>query len=98
MAVESAADRLEFLDVDEFGVTATYDGASTIQGIFDKDYIELLQGEVGIASTGPQMLCRSSDVSGVVQGKAVVVGGVSYTVKGIEPDGTGMTLLLLEAV
>ena len=97
MPVESAADRLSFLDVDEFGVSATYDGATAIIGIFDNDFLQVLGGEIGVESSGPQFLCRTADVSSVVHGKTLLIGSTTYTVKGVEPDGTGMTTLMLQA-
>jgi hypothetical protein len=39
---------------------------------------------------------RSTDVPGAAQGDAVTVGATAYAVRGVQPDGTGMTLLLLE--
>ncbi len=94
MAVETDADRLEFLDIDEFGVTANYDGGTTIQGIYDDEYYESLDVE----SSDPVFHCRTSDVSDAVHGKTLVVNATNYTVKGVEPDGTGFTLLRLEKV
>ena len=45
MPVESAADRLIFLDVDDFGATASYTvqggSAANITGIFDNEFIEV---------------------------------------------------------
>ena len=48
MAVESADDRAVFVDVDDFGSAATYTpsggSASTVNGIFDNDFIEVDAG------------------------------------------------------
>ena len=59
MAVESAADRLIFLDVDDFGTTASYTvqggGAVDISGIFDNEFIEVdAGGTVGVAIQQPR--------------------------------------------
>lgn len=72
-------------------VTATVGGVS-VSGIFDDAYLDPL----GIAGSQPSLLCASADVSGAAQGSAVVVNAVSYTVGSIQPDGTGMTRLLLQ--
>jgi len=75
----------------DFGVDATLDG-SAVRGIFDDAYTDPL----GMAGSQPLLLCSSADVSTAAQGTAVVVNSVSYTVGSIQPDGTGMTRLLLQ--
>ena len=94
MAVESDADRLIFLSSDDFGVAATI-GSATVYGIFDDAYesVNIATGE--ITTTAPRFLCRTSDVTSVAQSTTVTIGGVSYKVINIEPDGTGMTALAL---
>lgn len=49
----------------------------------------------GVESFGPQALCASADVTDAVHGSTLEIGGVTYFVIGIQPDGTGMTLLIL---
>lgn len=48
------------------------------------------------AGTEPFITVRSSDVAATARGAAVVVNGTSYTVAKIEPDGTGLSRVLLE--
>lgn len=71
--------------------TVTVGGVS-VAGIFDDAYLDPL----GIAGSQPSLLCASADVSTAAQGTAVVVNAVSYTVGSIQPDGSGMTRLLLQ--
>lgn len=102
MAVESAADRAIFFVVDDFGTAATYtpDGgaASTVNGIFDNDFIEVdAGGGVGVALQQPRFQCRTADVSSAAEGDAIVISSVNYTVRIVQDDGTGMTTLVLEA-
>lgn len=104
MAVESAADRATFLSADDFGVTATFThsggSATAVIGIFDNDYLDLeVEGEVGIASRSPRFVCRTSDLDdagGANDGDSLVVSGVTYKVRIVKPDGTGMTEMKLE--
>ena len=70
---------------------ATVAGLS-VNGIFRNGYAESFD----IDGAQPSLTCLSADVSTAVRGTAVVVNAVSYTVSGIEPDGTGMTKLKLE--
>lgn len=101
MAVESATDRAIFVGVDDFGVAATYTpsggASSTVNGIFDNDFIEVdAGGGVGVALQQPRFHCRTADVSSASEGDALVVSGVNYTIRIVQDDGTGMTMLILE--
>jgi len=101
MAVESAADRQDLLD--DFGVscTLTFSDATTsaLTGILDNEFVETLSGtRVGVESQQPMLTCRTSDISGAEHGNSITVDGTSYTVRGIHPDGTGFSVLMLELV
>lgn len=101
MAVETAVEREIFVNVDDFGVSATITPvggqASVVSGIFDNDFIEVdTGGNVGFALLQPRFLCRTANVSSVTEDATLVTGGVTYKVKVVKPDGTGMTELILE--
>jgi hypothetical protein len=103
MAVETAADRLAFLNSDEFGVDASYTplaggGPTAIKAIFDAAAQALEIGlEVAIQSTAPQVWVRTSDLaSGGRQGDTFVIDGTTYKAVDVQPDGTGMTRVMLE--
>lgn len=86
-----------FLDTDEFAVTATLTGGATVSVIFDKAYIAAMGGQVD--ATEPMCLLKTSDVAArsIAFGTTLTIAGTAYTVRGIQPDGTGMTVLALEA-
>ena len=67
-------------------------GAAQVEGIFDSQYADVL----GISGTTPVFECIASSVALVVQGDAVVIAGINYTVSHLEPDGTGMMRLVLQ--
>ena len=101
MAVESADDRAIFFGVDDFGVAATYNlqggGSSTVNGIFDNDFIEVdAGGGIGVAMQQPRFQCRTADISTAAEGDTIVISAVTYTVRIVQDDGTGMTVLVLE--
>lgn len=103
MTIETAADRALFLSADDFGVEATYTPAgggasSTVAGIFDDEYIDAeVGGPVPVSGTSPRFVCRTADLtSGGSFGDSLVIGGSTYLVRVIRPDGTGMTTLWLE--
>ena len=75
----------------DFAVDATLAGIPA-KGIFDNAYAEAFSGMV--SGSNPVFLIPSSVA--VARGDALAIGTDSYTVTGIEPDGTGMTRLHLE--
>lgn len=88
-----------FLCADEFGVVATattrYSEVVQFQVIFDGPYAQAL-GDL-MSGTQPQALARTVDVADLDAGCAISINGADYLVTGpIQPDGTGMSRLLLE--
>lgn len=101
MAVESADDLAVFFDADDFGTAASFTpsggSASTVNGIFRNVFFEAeAGGNVGVVMQDPIFICRTADVSGVAEGDALTVSGTAYTIRVVEPDGTGVTRLMLE--
>lgn len=93
MAVESDTERALMLG--DFGVTVTYGAGSSFVGIFDSGFELVSLGEVGVASAQLRLLARSSDVDGIARGTTLTISAVTYTLQEHQPDGTGMTTLLL---
>jgi len=75
----------------EFGETCTVDGVQ-ITAIVDSPYTQALD----VATSAWSLTCRAADVTTVVFNDTATVRSVSYRVVGIEPDGTGVTVLRLE--
>ena len=75
----------------DFAATATKSGVA-VAGIFDKAY-----GEAFGMIAGNDPVFRTASSTGIVRGDTLVIGGVSYTVVNVEPDGTGLDLCRLEA-
>ena len=80
----------------DFGVAATLDGAAT-HGIFDNGYALGNVGLTGMASTQPSIVLPTANVPGSPIGAAVTVNATAYLVAAHEPDGTGISRLMLEA-
>lgn len=74
--------------------TALLNGVE-VAGMFDNSYHA---GDIGIgmASTQPAFTTLTTNVTGEAVGQLLVINGTSYYVAAHEPDGTGMSLLLLE--
>lgn len=81
-----------FLDTDEFAVAAILPGSVTVNVIFDNQYASPFD----ISASRPSCLGKSADLDSLLFGAEIVIGGVDYVVRSIEPDGTGMTRLMLE--
>lgn len=100
MAVETATELAVFFETDDFGVAATYTpsggSSSTVNGIFDNEFFEAGLGEVGVAFQQPRFVCRTSDLPNAAEGDAIVINTVAYTIRVVQPDGTGTTTLVLE--
>ncbi len=77
----------------DFAVNATM-GSATFPVIFDRAHIESL----GISATQPVAVAKTSDVSSASRGTSITipVGGTAYKVLDNQPDGTGMSTLILE--
>lgn len=86
-----------FLSSDEFGSVATattrHGEVVQFQVIFDNGYAAQFGGLAD--ATGPSALARSADVADLVQGSVVDIGAETWAVADMQPDGTGMTTLLL---
>lgn len=80
-----------FFNTDEHATAATYEG-STVNGVFDREYSAVL----GLEANTPTFTCDESDVSDIAHGDTITIDGTDYTVREIQPDGTGVVVLVLE--
>lgn len=101
MPVETDADRAIFFAVDDFGAQATLsiDGSETqINGIFENDFEEVeTGGMVSFAASSPTFHGRSVDLADAGEGDTLTINGSGYVIRVVMNDGTGMTMLKLEA-
>lgn len=99
MSAETDADRLAFFDLDDFAVCAVWkdDNANVkgnVKGQFRNEFVDALNVE----SQTPTFQCRASDISGIANGHTMTIDSTDYTVYVKQPDGTGVTTLILEEV
>jgi len=100
MAIETDTERAIFFDTDDFAKSATFADvsagtSSTVKGIFDKESVEQSVGEAGLIEEVPFFTCKSSDVSDATFNDTFVIDTVTYYIKEILPDGTGVTKFTL---
>jgi hypothetical protein len=83
-----------FFSASEFGLAATYNGATAAVVIFDNEYVEAV---TGIAGTNPVALGKSTDFADPV-GKTLLISAVTYTIRNKRPIDDGAVVALeLEA-
>ena len=89
-----ADDLADIFSAGEIAMTAATVGAFTLYGVFENQYQEALD----ISGTVPVYTCRSSDVTlaSIARGTTIVINSTSYTVRVLQPDGSGLTALVLE--
>lgn len=106
LAQDIAGDLPEFLDPNEFGVAATYDGfiasaggrtavSKTVNVIFDNSIQVVNPVTAGVELTAPQAMVQAADVPNVQRGDTLTINAVVYQIIGIQPDGTGLLTLIL---
>jgi hypothetical protein len=89
-------DRDIFLDDDEFAEEFVFSrSGATIKCIFNNAFVVVLDD---VESTAPAIeAVKDSDITGIIHGDTLtrVSTGIVYKVTGVQPDGTGMTMVLL---
>ena len=99
MALETAQDLENFFDTETHGSTATVTingTGSSINVIINKEYFAIAGESVDVDGTQPVVTCRSSDVTGIDTADTITIDSVTYNIVNIQPDGTGITVLILQ--
>ena len=95
-----AEDFSVFFDLDGFAVPFRYVPKAGKEingnGIFDDAYFEAPGGEVGFSASQPRLTVESAIIKNPVYGETIVTNEKYYQIVGIQPDGTGVTTLILE--
>lgn len=93
--VESDADLESFFDEDEFA-TSVETPRGPLSAIFDKAF-QMSFTDPGIEGAAPVLTCKTADVVDLqlVKDDLVQVNGGDYKFVRHEPDGTGVSLLVL---
>jgi polygalacturonase len=88
-----AEDLSPFFQTADFATTAALNSIA-VDGIFDAQYYGALNDV--FESAKPAFTCAVSDVPTVAQGDTLVIGSTTYKVRNLQPDGTGIMVLILE--
>lgn len=88
---DDAATMAAFLDEDLGAVTITWSGNDYLCYYTD-EYLD----QLGMETQEPMARVLTSEFSAITHGETVTIEGTTYVVRGIEPNGTGFTMLRLE--
>lgn len=69
-------------------------GSFPVKGEFNEKFY-LTNAETGVETVTPAFECLQIDVPNA-QGGSIIRNGKSYDIKSVQPDGTGMVLLVLK--
>lgn len=82
-----------FLDESEHATTAVYKTLDVL-GIFEDQYVEVN----GVETLKPTFFTDAVSLPEIVRGNPMLIDNVEYKVAAKQPDGTGMILIILEAI
>ena len=104
MSIPLDSDLSLMIGVEDFGVAATLtpvgSSATTLKGFFDRALEEQeTDGALPIIMRTPMFTCRSTDIvahAATMDGALIVINSISYFVREVTDDGTGVSELRLE--
>lgn len=79
---------------DELADDATIDGRP-VRGMFSAPWLAPQVGRLNTGIVEPHLIVQDADAGGVENGAQVIFDALGYEVVAIEPDGTGVTVLVL---
>ena len=79
---------------EELADDATIDGRP-VRGMFSAPWLAPQVGRLNTGIVEPHLIVQDADAGGVGNGAQVIFDGLGYEVVAIEPDGTGVTVLVL---
>jgi hypothetical protein len=99
VSIESADDLLDIVEtlagITTDNLTVTYSGGS-FTAIFDRPYAAVQPGDIDLETRQPVLIARTADVAALAKGTVLTVQGDAYKLRHQEPDGTGLTRILLK--
>lgn len=96
MSFAQALDRLNESVVSRLWDTQVEIGGRLVNCLWEQDYVVAGMGGMGMSTSRPAITLLSSDVPLQADGLSFVIRGKTYTVTEQQPDGQGLTTLLLE--
>lgn len=85
----------EILSEDDHAVAVEYNG-NYFSAILNQEFVEQSGSRVSVESTNPVLYAPSSIFVDASHGDTLTAGGSDYIIVGIQPDGEGITVLVLD--
>ena len=85
-----------FMNADTPGYVLVKILGKTIGGLFNQGYSSGDIGFSNIEAILPELICKQSDIVEVEHGTECWIAEMRYEVAGLQPDGHGLTALLLK--
>jgi hypothetical protein len=85
------SDLAAFFTTTDFATAAILWDGTGINVIFDNSFVDAQ----GVEVLQPVIHAKSADVTALVHGDPLVIEGTVYYIRGIQPDGTGVTRLVM---
>lgn len=79
----------------DFGEPAILKDGREITILFDSPFFNVTAMGIDIEASKPTAVAKSADVLETVHGDTLKYKSVTYTIIGVQPDGTGITVLIL---
>jgi hypothetical protein len=100
VALDYAADLDTMFNTDELAESAIYTRAgyasTSIPVIFENEFsVTEESAEVDMGLPAPQARCKTADAVNAARGDTLQIGAVTYHVQEAQPNGKGVTLLIL---
>lgn len=94
--VESEFDRLSMIT--PWGSADIETDRGSFKGMLEAEFVQV--GDIPVDSSAPRITARTSDAAalGISDGVTLRHNGANYVVRSVQNDGTGMTVLVLEAL
>lgn len=84
-----------FFDTGDFAVAATLQGGTTVNVVFDRDYVEAVDR---VSTTDPVCMARVADITASNVGQTLVISGTTYTIRDVQRlDDGSLVRVQLEA-
>lgn len=86
-----------FFSSEGFSIPVVFQNGLALYGIFDNAYQAVIaEGITPVSSVQPMLTVNTNDLTVDVHNELLTVNGSQYRVQDVQPDGTGVTVLMLE--
>ncbi|MGB0131158.1 head-tail joining protein [Chlorobium sp.] len=85
-----------FFDAKSGAAVSAVFNSTAISVLFDDEHYAASGEGADISTSQPMVTCRAQDVAGIEQGDSITVDGTAYSVADVQPDGTGVMVLILQ--